>query len=100
LAGAEVILLDLNADSLQEAAASIASKASGSPLAIVLDVSEENSIATAFAQNAASGGLVVLINSAGVAHVGSILSPAPLDFDDHYRINVRGTYSPCRPRFH
>ena len=91
-AGAEVILLDLNAASAQEAAAAIASETSGSLLAIALDVSEESSIATAFSQIAASGGLDVLINSAGVAHVGSILSTAPLDFDRLYRINVRGTY--------
>jgi len=91
-AGAEVILLDLNAASVQEAAAAIAAETSRSLLAVALDVSEESSIAAAFAQIAASGRLDVLVNSAGVAHVGSILSTAPLDFDRLYRINVRGTY--------
>lgn len=91
-AGAEVVLLDLNEASAQEAAAAIASKTSGSLLSIALDVSEESSIESAFAQIAASGGLDVLINSAGVAHVGSIWTTAPIDFDRLYRINVRGTY--------
>ncbi len=91
-AGAEVILLDLNAAGAQEAAAAIASETAGRLLAIGLDVSEESSIATAFAQVAASGGLDVLVNSAGIANVGSILTTTPLDFDRLYRINVRGTY--------
>jgi NAD(P)-dependent dehydrogenase (short-subunit alcohol dehydrogenase family) len=91
-AGAEVILLDLNAASAEEAAAAIASETSGSLFAVGLDVSEESSVATAFAQIGASGGLDVLINCAGVAHVGSVLTTASHDFDRLYRINVRGTY--------
>jgi 2-keto-3-deoxy-L-fuconate dehydrogenase len=82
----------LNAASAQEAAAAIASETSANLLAIGLDVSEESSVATAFAEIGASGGLDVLINSAGVSHVGSILSTAPFDFDRLYRVNVRGTY--------
>ena len=91
-AGAEVILLDVNAASAQETAETVASETSGRLLAIALDVSDESSVATVFAQIATGGGLDVLLNSAGVAHVGSILTTAPLDFDRLYRINVRGTY--------
>lgn len=91
-AGGEVILLDLNAASAQEVATAIASEASVGASSIALDVSEDSSIATAFGQIASSGGLDVLVNSAGVAHVGSILTTTPLDFDRLYRINVRGTY--------
>ena len=63
---------------------------------IALDVSEESSVATAFDQIAANGSLDVLVNSAGVAHIGSILTTAPVDFDRLYRINVRGTYLAMR----
>lgn len=91
-AGAEVILLDLNEASAQEAAAAIASVTSGSVSSIALDVSDESSIATAFGKIATTGGLDVLVNSAGIAHIGSILTTAPLDFDRLYRVNVRGTY--------
>jgi len=94
-AGAEVILLDLNAASAEAVAADIASETSGSVSAIACDVSEENSVATAFDQIAASR-LDVLVNSAGVAHVGSLMTTAPLDFDRLYRINVRGTYLAMR----
>ena len=94
-AGAEVILLDLNSASAEAVAADIASETSGSVSAIGCDVSEENSVATAFDQIAASH-LDVLVNSAGVAHVGSLMTTAPLDFDRLYRINVRGTYLAMR----
>ena len=91
-AGADVFLLDLNANSASEVASEITSETSGRVSAIVCDVSEESSIAAAFGQIAVSGSLDVLVNSAGVAHIGSILTTAPLDFDRLYRINVRGTY--------
>jgi 2-keto-3-deoxy-L-fuconate dehydrogenase len=91
-AGAEVILLDLNADSASGVAAEVASETSGSVSALACDVSEESSVRAAFGQITASGSLDVLVNSAGVAHIGSILTTASLDFDRLYRINVRGTY--------
>lgn len=91
-AGAEVILLDLNAAAAGEAAASISAKFSSRASALACDVSNESSIEEAFAQIAAAGRLDLLVNSAGVAHVGSIANTAPADFDRLYRINVRGTY--------
>lgn len=95
-AGAEVILLDLNAASAEAVAADIASETSASVSAIACDVSDENSVATAFDQIAANSHLDVLVNCAGVAHVGSIMTTAPLDFDRLYQINVRGTYLAMR----
>jgi 2-keto-3-deoxy-L-fuconate dehydrogenase len=91
-AGAEVILLDLNETSARAASDAIGAEAVGRVSAIACDVSEESSIGSAFAQIAEGGGLDVLVNSAGVAHVGSIASTAPAEFDRLYRINVRGTY--------
>ena len=93
--GAEVILLDLNAAGAREVAAVIASETSGSLSTIAVDVSEESSVATAFGQIAARG-LDVLVNSAGIAHIGSVSTTEPADFDRLYRINVRGTYLAMR----
>lgn len=91
-AGAEVILLDLNAAAASEAAANISVESSSLASAIACDVSEESSVQEAFAQIAAKGQLDLLVNSAGVAHVGSVANTTPADFDRLYRINVRGTY--------
>ena len=91
-AGAEVVLLDLNVNSANKVVAEVSSQTPGRASALACDVSEESSVAAAFTQIAASGGLDVLVNSAGIAHIGSILTTAPLEFDRLYRINVRGTY--------
>jgi 2-keto-3-deoxy-L-fuconate dehydrogenase len=91
-AGAEVILLDLNAAAAGDSAAIIAAESSSRAAAIACDVSEESSVQQAFELIAAKGQLDLLVNSAGVAHVGSIANTTPADFDRLYRINVRGTY--------
>lgn len=91
-AGAEVILLDLNEESARAASVAIAAETSGRVSAIACDVSEESSIESAFAQIAHGGDLDVLVNCAGIAHVGSIATTTPTEFDRLYRINVRGTY--------
>lgn len=91
-AGAEVILLDLNATSANLVATEIASETSSNVSTLACDISNESSVTTAFRQIAAGGNLNVLVNSAGVAHIGSILTTEAVDFDRLYRINVRGTY--------
>ncbi len=91
-AGAKVILLDLNADAAELAATAISKDAPVPATAIACNVSEESSVQAAFAEIAADGRLDLLVNSAGVAHVGSISTTPAEDFDRLYRINVRGTF--------
>jgi 2-keto-3-deoxy-L-fuconate dehydrogenase len=78
-AGANVVRLDLN-------------PIPGDPDSIACDVSDEASVNAAFATIAARGPIDILVNSAGVSHVGNIFSTTPTDFDRLFRINVRGTY--------
>lgn len=87
-ANARIILLDLNAQAVQQAAAALP----GSALGIACDVSDPTDVAKAFTAIDAAGPLHMLVNSAGVAHIGTVLSTAPDDFDRLYRVNVRGTY--------
>ena len=84
-AGAHVIVLDLNAEKAAEAAREMGADAIG----IGCDVSDEKSVASAFA---AFGPCEILVNSAGVAHVGTIESTSTEDFDRLFKVNVRGTY--------
>lgn len=91
-AGAEVLLLDLNEASAQQAAAAISSQASGKVSEVVCDVADEGSVQAAFAAIARDGNLDILVNSAGIAHIGSIADTAPEELDRLYRVNVRGTY--------
>jgi NAD(P)-dependent dehydrogenase (short-subunit alcohol dehydrogenase family) len=83
--GARVTILDLNAEAAAGAASSLATPGQG----LACDVSDEASVARAFA---AAGPADILVNSAGIAHVGTVLSTSPADFDRLFRVNVRGTY--------
>jgi NAD(P)-dependent dehydrogenase (short-subunit alcohol dehydrogenase family) len=78
-AGAHVVRLDLN-------------PIAEDPTSIACDVSDEASVNTAFTTIAAGGPIDILINSAGVSHIGTVLSTTPADFDRLFRVNVRGTY--------
>lgn len=61
------------------------------------DVSDQRAVEQAFEQTVATfGGLDVLINNAGVAHVGDVESTSEEDFDRIYRVNVKGVYNCLR----
>jgi NAD(P)-dependent dehydrogenase (short-subunit alcohol dehydrogenase family) len=83
--GATVTILDLNAEAAQKAASELEGHAKG----IGCDVSDETSVASAFA---AAGPADILVNCAGIAHVGTVLNTPASDFDRLFRVNVRGTY--------
>lgn len=90
-AGAEIILLDLTFEAAQHAAAQIASETGSLCSPAACDVGDEASVNAAF-QQMSPGSLDILVNSAGVAHVGTLMDTSPADFDRLYRVNVRGTY--------
>lgn len=87
-AGAKVFLLDLDAAAAAEAARAIGPNVT----ALSCDVSDEQSVETAFTSIAQEGPTGILVNSAGVAHIGTVLSTPSADFDRLFRVNVRGTY--------
>jgi NAD(P)-dependent dehydrogenase (short-subunit alcohol dehydrogenase family) len=90
--GASVIALDLGA----EAAAGTADKVraeGGRAEPLACDVSDGARVGAALAQvEQAQGRLDVLVNSAGVAHVGTVETTAEADFDRVFRVNVKGVY--------
>lgn len=87
-AGAQIVVLDLNAEKAREAAAEFGAEATG----IGCDVSDEASVAAAFTEIAKGAPCEILVNSAGIAHVGTIETTSAEDFDRLFRVNVRGTY--------
>lgn len=92
-AGAEVVILDLHASVADAAATEIAAATGGRVSAHACDVANEESVQAVFHEFAQPGSIVdILVNSAGVAHVGTILNTSAEDFDRLYRINVRGTF--------
>ena len=91
--GARVVILDLAADETVR----LVTTAGGSATHIVCDVSSQVEVDAAFAHVASSlGALDVLVNSAGIAHVGSVEQTLEADFDRVYAVNVKGVYNCLR----
>lgn len=88
--GASVVLLDLDEQKTLSAASQVSAHHGASTMGIACDVSSEDSVAQAFAQIPTP--VDILVNCAGIAHVGSLATTAPADFDRLYSVNVRGTY--------
>ena len=86
--GAHIFIMELNAAAGEEAAAAIRA-AGGKCEVLAADVSDTESMRGAFERVAR---LDVLVNNAGIAHIGNVLTTAPADMDRLYAVNVRGVY--------
>jgi 2-keto-3-deoxy-L-fuconate dehydrogenase len=90
--GAHVVVLDLDAHAASETAAAIAG-ADGKADAAACDVSDASAVKAAFDLIVGrTQRLDILINNAGVAHVGNIERTPEDEFDRLYRVNVKGVY--------
>ena len=88
-AGARVALVDLDAEKASTAALDLPG-ATG----FGCDISDASAVSPLFTKIAASqgGAANILVNCAGVAHVGTLSTTSPEDLDRLYRVNVRGTF--------
>ncbi len=89
--GAQVWVLDLEAATAETAAAEITA-AGGQAWSLPCDVADPESVARVFATISAKGPLDILVNSAGIAHIGTITTTSLQDFDRIFRVNVQGTF--------
>jgi 2-keto-3-deoxy-L-fuconate dehydrogenase len=86
--GARVWVLDIHEAAAQAAADEIGKQA----VAQACDVSDPESVGRAFARVASQGTLDVLVNSAGIAHIGTIETTTVADFERIFRVNVQGVF--------
>ena len=86
--GARICLIDINEPAAQAAVAKIGPAAE----AFACDVSDSASVHRTFDAILARGPVHILVNNAGVAHVGTLASTSEADFDRLLRVNVRGLY--------
>jgi 2-keto-3-deoxy-L-fuconate dehydrogenase len=86
--GADVTILELKEEAGRGAAEEIA-ESGGKARFFPCDVSDTESVRATF-----SGipRIDLLVNSAGIAHVGSVVETSPEDLDRVYAVNVRGIY--------
>ncbi len=71
----------------------------GRLLTLRADVTDETSLAAAFADLAGRGGLAGLVNNAGTHHVGASEDFASADFERVLAINATGVFVACREAF-
>ena len=92
-AGARVAIVDIVAQS----AAGVADEAGSlgaTGLSVSCDVSRQGDVADAFRHIEGQLGAVdVLVNSAGVAHIGTVEQTTEEDLDRLYAVNVKGVYN-------
>jgi NAD(P)-dependent dehydrogenase (short-subunit alcohol dehydrogenase family) len=96
-AGAQVHLLDRNAEAVQEAAAGLAEVAarqghSGTAVGHALDITDEAAVREYFAGLAGNAGPSLLVNNAGVFSNVLIPAMALSEFERILRVNVTGTF--------
>ena len=90
--GAHVEVLDVDGRAAGDTAAAIVS-GGGSAAGAACDVSDAAAVTSAFEQVVARARrLDILINNAGIAHVGNIERTSEDDLDRLYRVNVKGVF--------
>ena len=85
-AGAHVFVTDVQLETAEATAARIRT-AGGAAEAVALDVRDESACGSVAA---ATGPLDVLVNNAGIGHVGTALTTTAADLDRLFAVNVRG----------
>jgi NAD(P)-dependent dehydrogenase (short-subunit alcohol dehydrogenase family) len=87
--GAFVHILELNNESAAETVKEIQA-GNGKAFVHICDVSDQKQVIAIFTK---IGNLDILINNAGIAHIGKADTTSEIDFDRVYAINVKGAYN-------
>lgn len=91
--GAIVNILDFDVDAARQLADQI-NKDGGKAYATKTDVGDQQGVKKIIDEIAArSNGIQILVNNAGVAHIGTAESTKEEDFDRLLRVNVKGVYN-------
>jgi len=93
--GASVRVLDIDEDAAGKVAIEIASNG-GSAIAFRCDVSQPESVKAAFDKVFQERPLHILVNNAGISHVGNLEGTPEQDFDRIFSVNVKGIYNCLR----
>ena len=91
-AGATVRILDLNFPEAGQTAHEIR-QTGGSASAFACDVTDQTAVHQTFEKIFQKDRVHILVNNAGVSHIGSADSTSEADFDRIMRVNVKGYYN-------
>ncbi|MDU8886977.1 glucose 1-dehydrogenase [Yeosuana sp. MJ-SS3] len=90
--GAKVYIMDYNLETAKETAAEIISSGALAE-AYKCDVANQNSVAKSITRVTEDEPVHILINNAGIAHVGNIEDVEEEDLDRLYNVNIKGIYN-------
>lgn len=90
--GAHVHILDMNRQ-LAQAVADGIRNSQGAAEAHLCDVSIREEVNRVFGQIISQGKIDILVNSAGIAHIGKLEDTTEAELDRVYAVNVKGTYN-------
>lgn len=93
--GAHVAILEIDSAAASETIEAIES-AGGSASALVCDITRQADVKQQVNELAADRGHInILVNNAGIAHIGSATTTEEEDFDRVMAVNVKGVYNCC-----
>jgi 2-keto-3-deoxy-L-fuconate dehydrogenase len=87
--GAEVHIIELNTEAATDTVNEI-TVANGKAFSYSCDVSDQNKVVDVFER---IGKIDILINNAGIAHIGKADTTSEADFDRIYNVNIKGVYN-------
>ena len=90
--GACVRVLDIDEDAARKVASEIVSSG-GNAKAYGCDVSQRENVKAVFNKVFEDGHVHILVNNAGISHIGSLEGTSEHDFDKIFCVNVKGMYN-------
>jgi len=91
-AGSSVRILDLNLAEAEKVVQELI-RSGGSAAAFACDVTDQAAVKETFDKIFQSGRIHILVNNAGVSHIGNVETTSEADFDRIMRVNVKGYYN-------
>jgi 2-keto-3-deoxy-L-fuconate dehydrogenase len=93
--GAKIHVLDLSLKEAETTCQQIA-VAGGTAYGHFCDVTDQKQVMAKFEEIATQGPISILVNNAGISHIGTVESTSEEDFDRVFRVNVKGFYNCLR----
>ena len=89
--GASVHILDMDKGKADAAAAEI--RQHGNVAAHACNVTDKENVRSVFDRIIAQGPISILVNNAGIAHIGNLEKTTEEDFERIFQVNVKGVYN-------
>ncbi len=90
--GASIRVLDVNQQSADSTCQQIV-QTGGSATAHICDVTNQSQVKSTFADLFSRDRVHILVNNAGVSHIGTVETTTEADFDRLVRVNIKGFYN-------